>query len=341
MNLTKFSWVNGIAISLLLVGAGCSDGSIRLQNETVRTPSGAGQLQIPPKQVPNSSEVHETPTYSYFDAPEHIGEYANVRGIVRNVRKTGTAVFLNFCLDYRTCPFSAVVLASSFHNFGDLENYSYLGVTITGQINEYNGRAEIVLDSPNQISIIDFAKHKDNNGEVNVREPETFDFLKFKYDALQYTQDIQEGGDMQAFMISSYPRWDVSQEDCKIIFSGGGLPPVEATVEFAGSYFDSGPKSSWMWDWYNTSVSPDCLPNMHKIRDFGTLHDKEIMTIPEYEVRGFNPLTTGSWGLASEIDADTNVALAAYILRAKGIYHAKIGEQLTQYWVITDLKIKQ
>ncbi|MBI4066058.1 hypothetical protein HY412_02625 [Candidatus Kaiserbacteria bacterium] len=95
----------------------------------------------------------------YTEAPAHIGDYASVRGTLVDAytSKTGT-VFLDFCKNYKTCPFSGVIFADDVKKFGlpaqagDLSKYNGTIVTITGKISSYQNKAEIVLSSPSQLS---------------------------------------------------------------------------------------------------------------------------------------------------------------------------------------------
>ncbi len=90
--------------------------------------------------------------YDFTETPKHIGEYASVRGRVLRAytSKSGT-VFFDYCTNYKTCPFSAVIFADDVKQFGSLSQYSGKEVTLTGKIVSYEGRAEIVLSDPNQI----------------------------------------------------------------------------------------------------------------------------------------------------------------------------------------------
>ncbi|MDP2665103.1 MAG: hypothetical protein Q8P23_00425, partial [bacterium] len=92
-------------------------------------------------------------TIDYTEAIKHVGEYASVRGTLIDAytSKTGT-VFLDFCASYKTCPFSGVIFADDAKKFGDLSKYNGKTVTLTGKIVSYEGKAEIILSSPSQIS---------------------------------------------------------------------------------------------------------------------------------------------------------------------------------------------
>ena len=91
--------------------------------------------------------------YDYTQAASHVGEYAAVTGTLvdANTASSGT-VFLDFCKSYKSCPFSAVIFAGDAKAFGDLSRFSGKPVTITGTISSYQGRAEIKLSDPSQIS---------------------------------------------------------------------------------------------------------------------------------------------------------------------------------------------
>jgi hypothetical protein len=90
---------------------------------------------------------------SYTEAPRHIGSYASVTGtLVKSYTAKSGTVFLDFCADYKSCPFTAVIFASDAKEFGDLGRYEGKSVVVTGKITLYEGKAEIVLNSPRQIS---------------------------------------------------------------------------------------------------------------------------------------------------------------------------------------------
>ena len=59
--------------------------------------------------------------------------------------------FLDFCPDYRSCPFTSVIFASDKDKFGDLGTLQGKRVEIHGSITMYQGRAEIIIHDPQQI----------------------------------------------------------------------------------------------------------------------------------------------------------------------------------------------
>ena len=92
-------------------------------------------------------------TIDYTDAGAHIGSLASVRGtlVKAHTSATGT-VFLDFCANYKTCPFSGVIFADDAKKFGDLSRYAGQTVTLTGKIVSYQNKAEIILSDPSQLS---------------------------------------------------------------------------------------------------------------------------------------------------------------------------------------------
>lgn len=96
----------------------------------------------------NSDQIQE---YDFSEAIDHIGEKARVKGKVIKVFTAKSGVtFLDFCKDWSGCPFSAVIFASDQKKFSDINKYER-EVIITGLIKSYNGKAEIILENPEQI----------------------------------------------------------------------------------------------------------------------------------------------------------------------------------------------
>lgn len=88
-----------------------------------------------------------------FDqAPKHIGETECITGRVVRVHATRKAHYLDFCEDYRLCPFSVVIFSHDIKNVGDVRQLAGKVIEIRGEIKEYDDRAEIILDSRKQLS---------------------------------------------------------------------------------------------------------------------------------------------------------------------------------------------
>lgn len=129
----------------IIIAAFIIAGSIWLSNRPPSTsPPGTDEGVVTSRQP--SKRI------SYTEAPNHVGEYVCVVGKVDHTytSRKGTT-FLNFCPDYKTCPFGAVIFSSNAIKFTNPKQYEGRIVEITGLIRSYQGRPEIILDDPSQI----------------------------------------------------------------------------------------------------------------------------------------------------------------------------------------------
>lgn len=88
-----------------------------------------------------------------FDkAPDNIGKTTCVTGKVLKVAQSESgSMFLDFCENYKKCPFVVVVFRSNLKHVGDVRSLEGKEVEITGKIKEWRGRAEIVLKDAGQL----------------------------------------------------------------------------------------------------------------------------------------------------------------------------------------------
>ncbi len=86
------------------------------------------------------------------EAPKKLGDTVCVAGKVLKVDQSrGGTFFLNFCEDYRKCPFTVVVFPSNLKNVGDVRQLAGKDIEIHGKIQEWRGRAEIILRDVRQL----------------------------------------------------------------------------------------------------------------------------------------------------------------------------------------------
>ena len=119
-------------------------------------PLGIPERERPPQQSPTPAEPVQPSSLriSFTEAPNYVGKYACVTGIVDHVytSQKGT-IFINFCSNYKTCPFGVVIFGSNASKFPNPNQYTGRNVEITGFITAYQGRPEIVIENPTQIKI--------------------------------------------------------------------------------------------------------------------------------------------------------------------------------------------
>ena len=85
-------------------------------------------------------------------AANHVGQMVTVEGIVANVHTSrGNNTFLNFGAPYPRQVFSAVVFRSSQGRFVNLDRWAGRRVRVTGRIQLYEGRPEVILTDPSQL----------------------------------------------------------------------------------------------------------------------------------------------------------------------------------------------
>jgi hypothetical protein len=91
----------------------------------------------------------------FHEAGSHVGETGCVSGrVLRAFTSRAGNTFLDFCPDYRNCPFTSVIFASDKSKFGDLGSLAGRQVEIRGFITAYQERAEIIIRNPQQIRVV-------------------------------------------------------------------------------------------------------------------------------------------------------------------------------------------
>lgn len=90
----------------------------------------------------------------FREAGAHTGQAGCISGrILRVFTSRAGNTYLDFCPDYRDCPFTSVIFGSDRDKFGDLETLGGKKVELRGPISVYQGRAQIVVHDPEQIRL--------------------------------------------------------------------------------------------------------------------------------------------------------------------------------------------
>ena len=89
------------------------------------------------------------------EANNHIGAVVTVRSVIVSSYKNDKVCYLNFHKDYKRY-LSLVIFSRSYSSFPKLPQYLYLNqeVMVTGEVTEYKGRPQIILNDPDQIEIV-------------------------------------------------------------------------------------------------------------------------------------------------------------------------------------------
>jgi DNA/RNA endonuclease YhcR with UshA esterase domain len=87
------------------------------------------------------------------DAAAHVGETVTVEGIVSEVHVSERATFIDLGGRYPNEEFTGVIFTSDAGAFSNVDAYEGKTLDITGTVQLYRGRPEIILTSPSQIRI--------------------------------------------------------------------------------------------------------------------------------------------------------------------------------------------
>jgi hypothetical protein len=90
--------------------------------------------------------------YPFSSAHEHLGEITCIRGKVVKLAIGPTGLhFLNFCEDYKECPFTVVVFPRDLRDVGDVRTLEGKEIQVTGKVKTYKGQFEIILRDRSQL----------------------------------------------------------------------------------------------------------------------------------------------------------------------------------------------
>ena len=87
------------------------------------------------------------------DAANHIGETITVEGVVSEVHVSSKATFIDLNGRYPNEEFTGVIWSENIGAFSNVGDYEGKTVDITGTVQIYRGRPEIILRSPSQVQI--------------------------------------------------------------------------------------------------------------------------------------------------------------------------------------------
>lgn len=115
------------------------------------------------------------------------------------------------------------------------------------------------------------------------------------------------------FPLGHHERYSWNMDTRELVFSTGGKPRVVAEFRFVGSFCQQ--SESWMWSWANRSLDEPLKNEIRQVRSYGEEHS-------------YRQLVSGlSFG--TEEDAWKMTAIAAYLLRARGVYRSPDDETVS------------
>ena len=113
--------------------------------------------RVVPLLPPNTNTVVENFTPKIIgtaQASDYSDEDMIVTGRVVEVSVRSSIALLNLDKPYPDSPFTAVIFQENFERFGDVQRFKNQNVQISGDITEYHGKPEMILESPGQIKVV-------------------------------------------------------------------------------------------------------------------------------------------------------------------------------------------
>lgn len=95
---------------------------------------------------------------SAVEATNHVDESVVVTGKVAQVTIREKMVYLNMDKPYPATPLSGVIFAAKTNLFTDLEKLKDKNVELSGKITVFRDRAQIVVESTNQLKVVEQKK---------------------------------------------------------------------------------------------------------------------------------------------------------------------------------------
>jgi DNA/RNA endonuclease YhcR with UshA esterase domain len=89
------------------------------------------------------------------EAKDHVGANALVTGTIAEVYKKSGPYRLNFEQPYPNHAFTAVIFARNTNDFPEIDKLKGKKVQVSGKIADYRGHPEIVLNSTNQLKVLE------------------------------------------------------------------------------------------------------------------------------------------------------------------------------------------
>ena len=119
---------------------------------------------------------------AFAEASKHVGTSQCVSGTVLHVEdgRNGTKL-LSFCKDAKACPFTVVVFPADLKKMGDIRQLEGRQVEIKGTVQNYGGRAEIILRRTQQLGEGAFLLFPTVPTEYDVERPGHYSAGKFSH----------------------------------------------------------------------------------------------------------------------------------------------------------------
>jgi DNA/RNA endonuclease YhcR with UshA esterase domain len=108
---------------------------------------------------------------SAVEAEKHYDETVIVTGKVAQVSIRPKLTYINLDKKYPQTPMYCVVFARATNQFGDLKKLEGKDIEVKGKIEEYQSKAQIILNSSNQLTVIEKPAGASESASAKHAEP--------------------------------------------------------------------------------------------------------------------------------------------------------------------------
>ncbi|MEO8665423.1 MAG: hypothetical protein ABI462_07990 [Ignavibacteria bacterium] len=103
---------------------------------------------------PTSGESIILKTISSKEVKQHVGDSLNIDGFIADIYLSDKVAYLNFENKFPKNLFTCAIFAGRMEEFGDLSKFKGKNVRVTGKITTYKNKPQVILNSKDQIKII-------------------------------------------------------------------------------------------------------------------------------------------------------------------------------------------
>lgn len=122
-----------------------------IEPNQIHTPVNTPIESQPTNTAHNSISIQQASYIKAQQAQQYIGQRQTVCGTVAQYKKFSKGVYLNFDKPYPHATFTVVIWDNKSHISDQLRNIEQQNLCVHGEVQEYKGKPQIILNSTNQI----------------------------------------------------------------------------------------------------------------------------------------------------------------------------------------------
>ncbi|MBK8550781.1 MAG: hypothetical protein IPL53_06855 [Ignavibacteria bacterium] len=145
--------ISCFAVCSLILFAGCNK-NVPQQEITINKSVLSGQDEIDREKDNPLKSSSSLKTITSKEVKLHIGDSLIIKGYVADIYLSDKVAYLNFENKFPKNVFTCTVFSGKMNEFGDLSSFKGKNVEVTGKISTYKNKPQVILNSKDQIKII-------------------------------------------------------------------------------------------------------------------------------------------------------------------------------------------